>query len=247
METTGSSGASIWDDDDNINNGTMPSSQARTGVREDPPPAIVSSSQSFIAIHKAQKHDFEKRSCVPNPLLSSPFTKPLPTDEAHLRLQRAIQAQIKLEHVSSNAAAAAPPTAVASNAPMMIASTGMNESIAVTSAAIDIEATRRFITDSIPSALLEPNPIASRVPALPHVVGVGSNDTKKEDTGNDDTNEWEEIGALLELETPEQQSKRPPREDIQRKRIQQRTVVTIPHPPHFNLPHSVLQSSMPPR
>lgn len=241
METTGTSSASIWDDDNNIDNGSsMPSSkQARTGFREDPP-SVVPSSQSFIAIHKSQTHDFQKRSYVPNPLLSSPFTKPLPTDEAHLRLQRAIQAQIKLEHVSSNATAAAAATAVAPNAPMMTASTGMNESIAVTSTEADIEATRRFITDAIPSALLEPNPIAAGVPALPNVAG--SIDTKKEDMkNNNDVNEWEEIGALLELETPKQQSN--DKINVAKLTISvEPTKVTsqlLPMPPIFSSPSSV--------
>ena len=88
---------------------------------------------------------------------------------------------------------------------MMTASTGANESIAVTSTEAEFKATRRFITDAVPSALFEPNPIAAVVPALPNVVG--SIDTKKEGMkDNSDVNEWEEIGALLELETPKQQS-----------------------------------------
>ena len=238
-ETTGTSSASIWDDDNNIDNGSsMPSSkQARTGFREDP--SVVPSSQSFIAIHKSQAHDFQKRSYVPNPLLSSPFTKPLPTDEAHLRLQRAFQAQIKLENISSNATAPTSAT-VASNAPMMTASTGMIESIAITSTEADVKAAQRFITDAIPSALLEPNPIAAGVPALPNVVG--SIDTKKEDMkNNNDFNEWEEIGALLELETPKQQS----HDKINAAKLiisVEPTKVTsqlLPMPPIFSSPSSV--------
>mmetsp|Transcript_17770 Transcript_17770/g.38619 ORF Transcript_17770/g.38619 Transcript_17770/m.38619 type:complete len:705 (+) Transcript_17770:296-2410(+) len=121
--------------------------EAPTGLREDSP--VGSAAAAAVPSHNLAPQwtaQWNNMTSVPNPLLSNPFfnLSALPTDEAQIRLQVAVAAQLSQQDDGG------PP-----KKPMMVASTGNNESVAVLN-----NDSSSYIISQMPAELFEPVPLA---------------------------------------------------------------------------------------
>ena len=175
--------------------------RARTGFREEDliefQNAPLGSSGASVSSQNlvAQKWTVQTSdtTSVPNPLLSTPFANPLPTDEAQIRLQIAIAAQLAQEGAGPR------------KKPMIVASTGDNESLSVLpkgpTNSINADSSSSYALSHMPAELFEPIPLA---PGFQHKQQQQLQQQPSQ-VNLDDDKEWNEIGSLLDGPTPKQE------------------------------------------